>query len=79
MRKCNLPIAVIAACWWWLETNFFGWNQTPGSTAELFADSLALVLFAAAFAFPQRPAVRIEVRHGHTIVGHPGNAETADG
>ncbi len=40
-----------------------GWNMTPGSTAELFADGLALVLLAAAFAFPQR-AVRIEVGNG---------------
>ncbi|RFF51689.1 hypothetical protein [Xanthomonas campestris] len=64
MRKCNLPIAAIAVYWGWLETSFFGWNMTPGSTAELFADGLALVLLAAAFAFPNRDAVRIEVRSG---------------
>ncbi|WP_126962458.1 hypothetical protein [Xanthomonas arboricola] len=64
MRKLNRPIAVIAAYWWALETSFFGWNTTPGSTAELFADALALVLLAAAFAFPRRAAVRIEVRNG---------------
>ncbi|MEA9936030.1 hypothetical protein VDG40_02730 [Xanthomonas campestris pv. raphani] len=64
MPRCNLPIAVIALYWGWLETSFFGWNMDPRSTAELFADGLALVLLAAAFAFPKRDAVRVEVRSG---------------
>ncbi|MCC4618320.1 hypothetical protein LL972_20390 [Xanthomonas campestris pv. asclepiadis] len=64
MRKLNAPIALIALYWWGLETSYFGWNATPGSTTELFADGLALVLLAAAFAFPQRAAVQIEVRNG---------------
>ncbi|WP_311238465.1 MULTISPECIES: hypothetical protein [unclassified Xanthomonas] len=63
-NKLNLPIAIIAACWWGLETSYFGWNTTPSSTAELFADGMALDLLAAAFALPKGTPVRIEVRNG---------------
>jgi len=33
-----------------METAYFGWNLTPQSTAELFADGLALALYALAYA-----------------------------
>lgn len=50
----NVPIACIAVVWWYAETSYFGWNAFPHSVAELFADGLAYVLWAAAFAFPPR-------------------------
>lgn len=45
----NWPVVWIGVLWWALETSYFGWNQGPGSVAELFADGLALVFFAAAY------------------------------
>lgn len=47
--KINWSIAWIGACWWWIETDYFGWNAKPASVEELFADGLALGLFALAF------------------------------
>lgn len=47
--KINWSIASIAAVWWWIETDYFGWNAKPASVEELFADGLALALFALAF------------------------------
>ncbi|NYH49391.1 hypothetical protein [Xanthomonas arboricola] len=79
MRKLNVPIALIALYWCGLETSYFGWNQTPGSTAELFADGLALALLAAAFAFAHRAPIRIEVRTGCGSGRRPAHAEKADG
>ncbi|ATS54076.1 hypothetical protein [Xanthomonas citri] len=64
MRKLNMPTALIAICWWAMETSYFGWKTMPGSTTELFADGMALTLLAAAFAFPQHGCVRVEVRNG---------------
>lgn len=61
MRRINWPIAVIGIVWWWMETRYFGNNIGPGSVAELFADGLALVFYAAAFAFPPRQSVVIEI------------------
>ena len=29
-----------------VETAHFGWNLTPGSDAELFADGLAILIYA---------------------------------
>lgn len=61
MPKFNVPIALLGVFWWWLETSYFGWNKSPGSVAELFADGLALAFYAAAFAFPRRP-VNVEIK-----------------
>ncbi|NJC38184.1 hypothetical protein GGR60_002738 [Xanthomonas arboricola] len=79
MRKLNVPIALIALCWWGMETSYFGWNKTPGSTAELFADGLGVALFAAAFAFAHRAPIRIEVRTGCASGRCPAHAEREDG
>lgn len=57
----NWPIVILGVLWWYLETKFFGWNQSPGSVAELFADGAALAFFAAAFWRP--PAVYIINRY----------------
>lgn len=63
MPKCNVPIALLGVLWWWLETSYFGWNKSPGSVAELFADGLALAFYAAAFAFPShRPTTVINIK-----------------
>ncbi|UXA48489.1 hypothetical protein M0D44_19805 [Xanthomonas prunicola] len=79
MRKLNVPIALIALYWWGLETSYFGWNKTPGSAAELFADGLGVVLFAAAFAFAHRAPIRIEVRTGCAARRCPTHTERAHG
>ncbi|MBB3759262.1 hypothetical protein [Xanthomonas arboricola] len=79
MRKLNVPIALIALYWWGLETSYFGWNKTPDSTAELFADGLALALLAAAFAFAHRAPIRIEVRTGYAAGRCPAHMERAHG
>ncbi|MCS4231380.1 hypothetical protein EDF77_1908 [Stenotrophomonas maltophilia] len=54
MSRANWPIAGLGVLWWWMETSYFGGNIGPGSVAELYADGLALVFYAAAFAFPPR-------------------------
>lgn len=58
MKVPNLPIIAIGIYWWQFETAFFGWNRHPESVAELFADGLALVFFAIAFAFPHHRQAR---------------------
>ncbi|MBB3845248.1 hypothetical protein FHT13_002884 [Xanthomonas arboricola] len=79
IRKLNVPIALVAVYWWGLETSFFGWNTSPGSTSELFADGLALALLAAAFAFAQPAPTLTEVRSGCAAGGCPAHAEKANG
>ena len=32
-----------------VETNYFGWNMTPQSEAELICDGITLLLFALSF------------------------------
>ncbi len=61
MSRVNVPILLIGFLWWYLETSYFGWNHSAGSVAELYADGLALAFYAAAFAFPRRPAIKITV------------------
>lgn len=61
--RVNWPICWIGALWWWIETNYFGWQPKPSCVAELFADGLALAFFAMAFAFPRRE-VTIIVNRG---------------
>jgi hypothetical protein len=62
--RVNWPIAGLGVLWWWLETRYFGWNRSPGSVAELFADGMALAFFAAAFAFPRKDGLTIVVNQG---------------
>lgn len=59
--RINWPIAALGVAWWWLETKYFGWNSHPGSVAELFADGMALAFYAAAFAFPPRAPVAVNI------------------
>ena len=49
MRRPNWPVIFIGVLWWAMETRYFGWNARPESVAELFADGLTLVIFAAAY------------------------------
>lgn len=39
------PIAFIAACWFFEENSFFGWNGTPQSSAELICDGVFCLIF----------------------------------
>lgn len=65
MTRINWPIAVLGILWWYMETSYFGWNVGPGSIAELFADGMSLVFYAAAFAFPpKRLEVTVVVKKG---------------
>ena len=59
--RINWPIAGIGIFWWLMETSYFGWNNTPQSVAELFADGASLAFYAAAFAFPPRAATAITI------------------
>lgn len=67
MSRINWPIVVLGLLWWLMETSYFGWNKSPSSVAELFADGAVLVLCAAAFAFPPK---QVEV----TVVVNKGTA-----
>lgn len=58
VSRVNWPIVALGLLWWLMETRYFGWNQSPGSIAELFADGMVLVFYGAAFAFPPK---RVEV------------------
>jgi len=59
-KHLNWPIAALGLLWWAMETSYFGWNTSPSSIAELFADGAALLFYSAAFAFPpDRPVNRI--------------------
>lgn len=62
MKRVNWPIAALGLLWWTMETSYFGNNVGPGSVAELFADGMALVFYAAAFAFPPRKSLVIEIK-----------------
>lgn len=65
MSRFNWPIVALGLLWWLMETRYFGWNDGPGSVAELFADGLVLVFYAAAFAFPpRRQEVTVVVNKG---------------
>jgi hypothetical protein len=64
-KKVNRPVVALGVLWWLMETSYFGWNASAGSTAELFADGLALVFFAVAFAFPRRSGQTIVIVGGH--------------
>lgn len=68
MSRVNWPIVALGVLWWWMETSYFGWNNRPGSVAELFADGAALAFYAAALAFPPRRArttiIKVEVLGG---------------
>lgn len=65
MSRVNWPIVALGLLWLLMETRYFGWNDGPGSVAELFADGLVLVFYAAAFAFPpQRQEVTVVVNRG---------------
>ncbi|MFY0183226.1 hypothetical protein PV767_03990 [Stenotrophomonas rhizophila] len=63
MTRLNWPVALLGVLWWYMETKYFGWNQQPGSVAELFADGMALAFFAIAFALPPKHC-------GVTLVTH---------
>lgn len=67
-NNINWRIVVLGVLWWYLETKFFGWNESPGSVAELFADGGALVFFAAAC---WRPITVVTVIKGPTMGQHP--------
>jgi len=68
VSKINWPIVALGVTWWYVETQFFGWNRKPESIAELFADGMVLAFFAAAFAFKQKqPSVTVVVKK------EPGN------
>lgn len=54
MNKINWPVFLFGVLWWYAETRYFGWNLRPESVEELFADGMALVFYALAFAFPPR-------------------------
>lgn len=45
--RINWSIWAIATLWGLLETAYFGWNLTPHSVPELFADGLCACLYAA--------------------------------
>lgn len=65
VSRVNWPIVSLGLLWWLMETSYFGWNDGPGSVAELFADGAVLVFFAAAFAFPPKPfGVTVVVNKG---------------
>lgn len=70
MGRVNWPIFWLGVLWWAMETSHFGWNQRPGSVAELFADGMVLAFYAAAFAFPPRRAS--VVIHNHAEVPEHG-------
>jgi hypothetical protein len=63
-QQPNIPIMIIGFMWWLMSTAYFGWNLAPGSTAELFADCIALAFYAAAFAFPARSPITITINQG---------------
>jgi len=40
----RVAIILISALFWLAETNYFGWNLSPQSDAELICDGLALLM-----------------------------------
>lgn len=60
-------IRALGLFFWYQETKFFGWNDRPGSIAELFADALVLMFFVAAFAVSamEEGKVTVKVGGGH--------------
>lgn len=61
MDKVCWPIVWIGVVWWYLETQYFGWNPMPRSLAELVADGVALGFLALAFVVGNRGPARISV------------------
>jgi hypothetical protein len=38
----------VAACFWWEQNEYFGWNRLPQSDAELIADGITIILVSIA-------------------------------
>lgn len=49
----NFRIFFLAACFWVLETAYFGWNLSPQSDAEVVCDGIVMMLAAIAYLVPQ--------------------------
>ncbi len=47
--KKNYYILWLAFCFWFMETQFFGWNMLPSCVAELACDGFVIFLTALAF------------------------------
>ena len=45
----NFKILFFAACFWLLETAYFGWNLSPKSDAEVVCDGMVMILAAMAY------------------------------
>jgi len=52
----NLNILGLAALFWIMETDHFGWNFTLGSDAELICDGIVVLLVALSFVAWSKPA-----------------------
>lgn len=48
-RRITWPVLLIGVGFWWMETDYFGWNATPQSEAELICDGIAMLIQALAF------------------------------
>ncbi len=72
MRNINWPIFFIGTFWGCIETDYFGWNATPGSVAELFADGMVLAFYALAWATPWKPKVTVNFIAGPTSMKEQG-------
>lgn len=51
--RVNWPVFWIGQCWWFIETNHYGWNLMAGSDAEMICDGIYMVILALSL----RPAV----------------------
>lgn len=45
----NITVFLLGALFGLLETNYFGWNLTPQSEAELVCDGITTLIIALAF------------------------------
>lgn len=44
----NLPIVLLAFFFFWMESQYFGWNSKSQSEAELICDGIVFLIFALA-------------------------------
>lgn len=52
--RCSSAILLLALSFWFIETNYFGWNFLPSSPEELICDGLVLVMWCIAIAVREK-------------------------
>lgn len=57
-------ISMLGFFWWYEESKYFGWNSSPSSVVELFADGMALAFFALAIYSTSAAESRLEIKIG---------------